>query len=78
MDQVQMQVQLMETLFSVPYLTVDAKGRVTAASTKTITLPAAPTLSGGTGATNDATVVGGVTVNGHAVTVNKKNFNSWF
>lgn len=26
--------------FSVPYLTVDAKGRVTAASTKTITLPA--------------------------------------
>ncbi len=31
--------------FSVPYVTVDAKGRVTAASTKTITLPAtAPSL----------------------------------
>lgn len=28
--------------FSVPYITVDAKGRVTAASTKTITLPANP------------------------------------
>lgn len=31
--------------FSVPYITVDAKGRVTAASTKTITMPAATTLS---------------------------------
>ena len=29
-----------EAGFSVPYVTVDAKGRVTAASTKTITLPA--------------------------------------
>jgi hypothetical protein len=31
--------------FSVPYVTVDTYGRVTAASTKTITLPAAPSLT---------------------------------
>ena len=36
--------------FSVPYVTVDAKGRTTAISSKTITLPAAPTsVSGNAG-----------------------------
>lgn len=34
--------------FSVPYITVDAKGRVTSASTKTITLPTAPTVNNAT------------------------------
>ena len=53
--------------FSVPYITVDAKGRVTAASTKTITLPASGNTNwtthlyaGGSGATaNAATSNGG-------------------
>jgi len=43
--------------FSVPYLTVDAKGRITAASTKTITLPASgntDTLVTQTNTTSDA------------------------
>lgn len=56
--------------FSVPYVTVDAKGRVTAASTKTITLPAAPTtVSGNAGsATKLATArtIDGVSFNGTA------------
>lgn len=34
--------------FSVPYITIDAKGRVTSASTKTITLPTAPTVNNAT------------------------------
>lgn len=34
--------------FSVPYITVDAKGRVTSASTKTITLPAVTTVNNAT------------------------------
>ena len=38
--------------FSVPYITVDAKGRVTAASTKTITLPADTTYSVATTSAN--------------------------
>lgn len=49
--------------FSVPYLTVDAKGRVTAASTKTITLPAdndthytTGITAGATGTTTNAAV----------------------
>ena len=62
--------------FSVPYVTVDTYGRVTSASTKTITLPAAPTLSGGSAAAADATVVGGVTVSGHTVTVGKKTLTA--
>lgn len=36
------------------------------------TIPTIPSLSGGSAAANDATVVGGVTVNGHAVSVGKK------
>ena len=35
-----------------------------------------PTLSGGSAAANDATIVGGTTVSGHAVTVNKKTLKA--
>lgn len=38
--------------FSVPYVTVDAKGRVTSASTKTITLPSVGTVANATNATS--------------------------
>ena len=59
--------------FSVPYITVDAKGRTTAASTKTITLPAAPTtITGNAGsATKLATgrAIDGVTFDGSTAIV---------
>lgn len=59
--------------FSVPYITVDAKGRATAASTKTITLPAAPTtITGNAGsATKLATgrAIDGVTFDGSTAIV---------
>jgi hypothetical protein len=62
----------------------DANGVITISSTDTNThpdlssyakktdIPSIPSLSGGSAASNDATVVGGVTVNGHAVSVGKK------
>ena len=62
--------------FSVPYITVDAKGRVTAASTKTITLPADnnSTYSNeslgngyGTCATEEATAAKVVTLSNYAI-----------
>ena len=62
--------------FSVPYITVDAKGRVTSASTKTITLPAdnnttySPATLGfgrGTCSTAYATVAKAVTLSGYAL-----------
>ena len=62
--------------FTVPYITVDAKGRVTAASTKTITLPAdnnttySPATLGfgrGTCSTAYATVAKSVTLSGYAL-----------
>lgn len=43
--------------FNVPYITVDAKGRVTGASTKTVTLPASYSLPNAT-----SSVLGGVKV----------------
>ena len=41
--------------FQVPYFTVNAKGKITAASTKTVTLPAAPSVSNITGNAATAT-----------------------
>ena len=56
--------------FSVPQVTVDSKGRVTAASTRTVKIPAAPTsVSGNSGtATKLATArtIDGVDFNGSA------------
>lgn len=46
----------------------DTNGKITVTK-KNVSFPS---LSGGTASTNDATVTGGVTVNGHAVTVAKK------
>lgn len=42
----------------------------------TATKASLPSLSGGSATTNDATVVGGVTVNGHTVTVDKKTLKA--
>ena len=60
------------TTFNIPTVTVDEAGHVTAMGTTTVKIPAQTSLSGGSAATNDKTVVGGVTVSGHAVTVAKK------
>lgn len=58
----------------IPKLTVNQYGHVTGASEVDlkITVPSIPTLSGGSAAAADATVVGGVSVDGHTVTVQKK------
>ena len=65
--------------FTVPYITVDAKGRVTAASTKTITLPADnnttytnQSLGNGYGtcATEEATTAKVVTLSGYSLVIN--------
>ena len=65
--------------FSVPYITVDAKGRVTAASTKTITLPADnnttytnESLGNGYGtcATEEGTTAKVVTLSNYALKIN--------
>lgn len=53
----------------------DANGNITVTK-KNVSFPTIPTLSGGTAATNDATIVGGVTVSGHAVTVGKKTLKA--
>lgn len=58
--------------FNIPTVTVDEAGHVTAMGTTTVKIPAQTSLSGGSAAMNDKTVVGGVTVSGHAVTVAKK------
>lgn len=50
----------------------DTNGKITATK-KNVTFP---TLSGGTAATADATVTGGVTVSGHTVTVAKKTLTA--
>jgi hypothetical protein len=55
-------------------LSSDANGVITISSTDTTYT--IPSLSGGSAATNDATVVGGVTVSGHAVTVAKKTITA--
>ena len=49
----------------------DTNGKITVTK-KNVQFPTAPSLSGGSAAANDATVAGGVTVSGHAVTVPKK------
>ena len=53
----------------------DANGNITVTK-KNVSFPTIPTLSGGTAASNDASVVGGVTVSGHAVTVGKKTLKA--
>ena len=58
--------------FNIPTVTVDEAGHVTAMGTTTVKIPAQTNLSGGSATANDKTVVGGVTVSGHAVTVAKK------
>lgn len=55
-------------------LSSDANGVITISSTDTTYT--IPSLSGGSAATNDATVVGGVTVSGHTVTVAKKTITA--
>lgn len=60
------------TTFNIPTVTVDEAGHVTAMGTTTVKIPDQTSLSGGSAAANDKTVVGGVTVSGHAVTVAKK------
>lgn len=71
--------------FSVPYITVDAKGRVTAASTKTITLPAnigtvtSVGITAGTGISvsgSPVTSSGSITVTNAGVTGVKGNTES--
>ena len=52
--------------FNVPYVTVDATGRVTAASTKTVKIPAAP--SGGT-ASIVSSVISGMTGDADYITL---------
>lgn len=56
--------------FSVPYITVDAKGRVTSASTVAVTLPTAPTtITGNAGSATvlqTARTIDGVSFNGSA------------
>jgi hypothetical protein len=54
--------------FSIPVPTVDTYGHVTKVTTTQYTLPTIPTLSGGTAAAKDAKVIGGITVNNHAIT----------
>lgn len=61
--------------FSVPYITVDAKGRVTTASTKTITLPSETSLSTGSSTATKTlshsgtfTAITGLSVSGHKIT----------
>ena len=61
----------------IPQITVDEYGHVRAGADEsvTITMPSAqtiPSLSGGSDSAADTTVVGGVTVSGHTVTVPKK------
>ena len=60
--------------FNVPYITVDAKGRVTAASTKTVTLPAAQTVDTSAFALKSqlASVAAGTTGPSAAVTITVK------
>ena len=53
-------------------ITQNANGVITATK-KNVQFPS---LSGGSATANDPTVVGGVTVNGHAVTVNKKTLTA--
>jgi hypothetical protein len=53
-------------------ITQNANGVITATK-KNVQFPS---LSGGSATANDSTVVGGVTVNGHAVTVNKKTLTA--
>lgn len=60
------------TTFNIPTVTIDEAGHVTAMGTTTVKIPAQTSLSGGSATANDKTVVGGVTVSGHAVTVAKK------
>ena len=52
--------------FSVPYVTVNAAGHVTAASTKTITLPAAPTSVTSASKLTTGRAIDGVTFDGQA------------
>lgn len=47
--------------FNVPYVTVDATGRITAASTKTVKIPAAPTVTNISGTAAKATATPNVT-----------------
>jgi ribosome-associated protein YbcJ (S4-like RNA binding protein) len=57
----------------------DAQGHITGVQVATITMPAAqtiPSLSGGDAASADASVVGGVTVNGHTITIGKKTLTA--
>lgn len=62
--------------FNIPTVTFDAAGHITSTGTTTVKIPAETTLSGGSAAANDATVAGGVTVSGHAVTVAKKTLTA--
>lgn len=58
--------------FSVPYFTVDANGRVTAAATRTITMPTVPSIpSLSLSTSGSGNVVTGVSVSGHAITITK-------
>ena len=50
--------------FNVPYVTVDATGRITAASTKTVKIPAAPTVTNISGTAAKATAIPNVSVIG--------------
>lgn len=62
--------------FNIPTVTFDAAGHITSTGTTTVKIPAETALSGGSAAANDATVAGGVTVSGHAVTVAKKTLTA--
>lgn len=66
------QIPNFNSTFNIPTVTVDEAGHVTAMGTTTVKIPAQTNLSGGSATANDKTVVGGVTVSGHAVTVAKK------
>lgn len=54
--------------FSVPYITVDTYGRVTSASTKTITMPSLPTLTASATSFTGGTTIGTVNLNGTTTT----------
>ena len=57
----------------------DAQGHITGVQGTVVTMPSAqtiPTLSGGTSTTNDAKVIGSVTVNGHAITAGTKTIKA--
>lgn len=54
--------------FSVPYVTVDTYGRVTSASTKTITMPSLPTLTASATSFTGGTTIGTVNLNGTPTT----------